>query len=503
MENINNIFSNFAHNPYIGMLFIMLMILYTLILSMQLLKSNKVLVVAIAGAIVLGIYLFIVTTMMGVADDESVESLMSMKVWLTLAWNIFIFLLLLSLPIYVFSMVSTTFTNTRHYEGGKRLLLTSFLSLWGMTLLGIIVALAFIPILYLLRDMLELEGTNPADSSLLFGNILQYYSYMVLATIFLAIIFAILMNILHKYRHDAGEMVIDFMQRIKFGTRRYLNWVSQMVPYVLAGMLILLFNNYQGAFVKTATALFIFAAIFFAGLAIVYGLEFSIVSGLRRNKKELSKRKLKNKTWGYNLHVFSVQSAPIVYPVTVDYVKALGVAEPVVKTVPTLTTFMGYSMCGGFYPALIVMFTVVQPGAFLDGTAVNWESILITLSLMIPLIMIMTLGMTGVPGADVAIILGILSILGLNPTYFFTIYLIEPLLDKFRGIGNSMGFAAASVITDRLYEIELNAMKRKNKPIEELEFKEIELTEFEIIDEEYNLNENKTIITSEDKNGNQ
>ena len=121
----------------------------------------------------------------------------------------------------------------------------------------------------------------------------------------------------------------------------------------------------------------------------------------------------------------------------------VGVDKEIIDSTPVLSTFMGYSMCGGFYPALVVIMTLIQPES---SNEIAW----LILLLMIPLIMVSTLGMTGVPGADVAVILTILSVLGLGTAPFASVYLVEGLLDKFRGVGNSMGFIAATSITNKI-----------------------------------------------------
>ncbi len=457
MRNLFDVFINFNQDPFLAILLLMFFGLYFIIFVLQIRRNDNVLIISIILALFIGFFMLILTSLMeeNVKNEEMISSMQS---WLKLMWNLFMILLLSVLPVYVFSMVSTTFTNTRHHKGGKKLLATSFLSLWGMTFLGILVAILLSPLIFLSKDYLQIEPGTTIITSSWIEIVLRWYSIIVLITILLAIIFAIIMNTLHKYKHDSGENVIKVIEKVNFSTRQYLKWVSYLVPYVISGMLILLFNNYAGKFIKMITALGIFVSFFFLGLAIVYSTELSIVISLRKNKDEVSWKEFRKKTNTYNINVFAVQSAPILYPITVDYVKMLGVNENVSKTVPTLTTFMGYSMCGGFYPALIIIFTMVQA----DSGYVDIFSILITISFMIPLILLMTLGMTGVPGADVAIVLGLLSALGLNPTYFFTIYLIEPLLDKFRGVGNSMGFAAASVITNEIYNRKIDANSKEH-----------------------------------------
>ncbi len=460
MKELFYIFPNFSENILLSILFVSFILMYVSILVLQIIKYDKTIFISIILGVTLGVFFLISTSIMDVSETNT-DLVASLGAWFTLVWNIFMIMLLTVLPLYIFSMVSTTFTNTRHEKHGKKLLITSFLSLWGMTLLGILVALLFIPIMILLKNVVELDSVvMPNDNKSALQVMLSYYSLIVLCSIILALLFAIVMNSLHKYKHDIGEGIISGIEKIKEVIRAYLNLVTKLVPYVISGMLIMIFDNYGGVFVNVVSTLSIFILLFFAGLGIVTGLEISIINIFRTNKEELPRKELKAKSKEYTTNVFAVQSAPILYPITMEYVETIGVSKGVAEAVPTLSTFMGYSMCGGFYPALIVIFTLVQPDSYLTGNATNY---LLTISLMVPLIMIMTLGMTGVPGADVAIVLGLLSTLGLNPNYFFTIYLVEPLLDKFRGIGNSYGFAAASIITDKI----LSGEKEEYNYIEE------------------------------------
>lgn len=472
MGNYLDIFNNFDKNLLLSSLIIFLFLAYVVIFILQVLRNKHTLVISISLGILIGLFYLVATT---ISDTNKTNGMIvsSINSWLAIFWNVFMLLLLMVLPIYVFSMVSTTFTNYRHHTHGKKVLVVSFLTLWGMTLLGILVAIAFFPIMYLLRDALQLTPSYVVgDSKTILQSFLGYYSLFIAISIVLAILFALIMNLLHTHIHDKGEAVISFIEKIRDAIRAYLKIVTLLVPYVISSMLIMLFNNYGGVFVNTAQTLSVFIIIFFIGLCIITGLEFGSIHLFRRNKDTVSVAELNKRSVIYSIKDFSVQSAPVLYPITVSYVRGLGVSDEVNETVPTLSTFMGYSMCGGFYPALVVLFTLLQQEHMdvLDTT-----TILITISLMIPLIMIITLGMTGVPGADVAIILGLLSTLGLNPGYFYTIYLVEPLLDKFRGIGNSYGFSAAAVIADRIcYKDEKINKQDDNSNIIDLEIKEVE-----------------------------
>ncbi len=472
MKDILFAFTHFGEYFWVSLTLVLMLIGYLVVFILQVTKNKHTLLISLIIGFSIGIYYLIVSSLMkeNIIDgiDQSQKIADSIYMWLTMAWTLFMMLLLSILPIYIFTMVSTTFTNTRHHHSNRKLLTISFLSLWGMTLLGIIVALLFAPIMYLMKDWMQLGGDLASkDATGIFGGIwpelerfintiLVNYGIIVIISIILAGIFALTMNILHLYLHDWGEKLIGFLEKMKEGIRVLLHWIAYMVPYVILGMLIVLFANYQNAFIGTLDSLILFTVIFFAGLIVVWSIEYAIVSLGRSNKKELSKKELNSLTKTYALNDFAVQSAPILYPITVDYVSKLGLKQEVVETTPTLSTFMGYSMCGGFYPALIVIFTMIQGEPLISGDHLTMIMSILMITVMVPLILVMTLGMTGVPGADVAIILGLLSTLGLNPNYFFTIYLIEPMLDKFRGVGNSMGFAAATVITDNIYEEQNN-----------------------------------------------
>ncbi len=462
----------FTHWEPISAIIILLLLSYVVIFFLQIKKSKATLIVAITLGLIVGLTYFILTTNLEPGISENQIMVESINTWLSLVWNIFMILLLVVLPIYIFSMVSTTFINTRHHEKGRKLLFLSFLSLLGMTLLGIVIALSFIPLFLILKDYMQLDSLSTIDSNTesgILGGALQgfllNYGLLVIISIVLAITFGVTMNVLHKYKHDFGEKTIEVIVKIRESVKIYLSWVSKLIPYVLVGMLILLLNNYENIFTNTMQSLALFTIFFFLGLIIVWSIEYFIVNVFRdktlHDKKEFSKI-----TRQYIINDFSVQSAPVLFPITVQYTKDLGVEKDVYETTPVLSSFMGYSMCGGFYPALIVIFTLIQDKPFLNPEVTYSLMIFIILILiMVPLILVTSLGMTGVPGADVAIILGIISTLGLSPYYFHTIYLLEPLFDKFRGVGNSMGFAASSVITNKLYKRSLSEKENLNKKI--------------------------------------
>ncbi len=475
LKGFDILFWVFTNPSILTLMIFILLIAFVIIFVMQIKNNNKTLVVSILMGLIVGFFYLILTSLLD-SNQENLNSVNSIYLWLSLTTIVFMIGILFVIPFYLFSMISTTFINTRHNKNGK-LIFISFISLLAMTFLGIVIAISFFPLIFLLKDFIQVPVSDSSSTGIFggiwpefenfIGEILLIYGYIVISVIILAIIFSIVMNVLHKYKHDIGESLISGIMSIKEFVRNYLKWFVFLVPFVIFDRIVILFSNYENIFLETLSFLMIFIIFFFLGLIIIWLIEYFIVLILRKNKKELSTKKLNSYTKEYAINDFAIQSAPVLYPITLSYVEKLGVEKEVLKTTPTLSTFMGYSMCGGFYPALVIITTLIQEST-LSSLTLNFSIslsiiFLIIFLIMIPLIMISTLGMTGVPGADVAIIISLLSTLRLNPQYFFTIYLIEPLLDKFRGVGNSMGFAAASVITNSIY---LSNKDKNNSKIE-------------------------------------
>lgn len=440
-------FEIFTNPSWLLLVMIIIIIGSILIAIMQILRYKHTLLVSILLGLICGIILAIITTKMDTGllqhqeNEDLIASMISILLWPT---EIFLFSVLIVVPFYIFTTISTTFTNTRHNKTDKRIIVTSFFSLWGMSFLGILVAILLFPLMLLLKDLLQLPFQEEA-TNLLRGAFFKIYGYIVLSSLILSIIFATIMNSVHKRNDEKGERLIAGFVIVREKITSYLKFAVILIPYVMITRFAMIFNNYDGIFVSIITSMGLFILIFFLGLLMLFFLEFSIVYILGKKRSNLSGKEIRKLTSKYTIESLAIQSAPVMLPITKKYVHEFKTKKIVEETTPTFSTFMGFSMCGGFYPALIVFMTIIQ----IDNNNFN---IWIILFAMIPVILLSTLGMTGVPGADVASVLTVLSILGLPANSFGTIYLLEGFLDKFRGIGNSMGFAAATMITNSITE---------------------------------------------------
>ncbi len=420
------------------LIFFYLIIASTILILMNLLKKKKIILVSFGVGTIGGIILFFLTSNNNI-DQEQVKS---MVLWLSLSTDIFLVLVMLVVPFYLFTTVSTTLSNTRHYNKPRGMILISFFSLLFVTFLGILIALFLIPLIKIININISLGGAMMPSPS--------FFGKFIIFIIISAIIFSIILNLLHKYKHGIGEPLITELTKFRIMFINFYKKIAMLIPFVIIHRLPLLFNNYNDQFVEVSTSLFSFIMLFFLGLFIVYIVEATLVYFLAKNKKHFFKR-LK-RFMGESIYF---HSAPMLLPKTQNILNEFEVDKNIVETTPILGTFMGFSVCGGFYPALIVLVTLANDSAQSD--TILWVFIFF----MIFTILTSTLGMTGVPGADVAIIISILTTLGLSTLYFQTIYLIDGILDKFRGIGNSLGFVLATLITSKFFIKQTNKEKEK------------------------------------------
>jgi len=110
-------------------------------------------------------------------------------------------------------------------------------------------------------------------------------------------------------------------------------------------------------------------------------------------------------------------------------------------------------------------------------------------------IMITNLGMTGVPGADTAVILSVLSGIGLPFNYFMVVFAVDGIVNHIRGIANAFGFVAANNIAERV----INTKHRRIVHIDEELFNEEDISIKEVFDYSTELEEKESIQRKKSK----
>ncbi len=101
---------------------------------------------------------------------------------------------------------------------------------------------------------------------------------------------------------------------------------------------------------------------FFLGLFIIYFIELGLVYRFAPNRKGVKKI---IKPLAINSLI--KHSAPLLLPDTIQAAKDVGIEEDIASITPSVGTSMGFSMCGGFYPAMIaIMSANLDPNAHLS-----------------------------------------------------------------------------------------------------------------------------------------
>jgi len=92
------------------------------------------------------------------------------KTWLSLPGKIFIDLMTMIIPLYIFSMIVILFLEGEHNKINKRTYMMSFISLLGVSLFGIVVALCMIPLIMLIPNSLTFDFGESTSINWLIRN---------------------------------------------------------------------------------------------------------------------------------------------------------------------------------------------------------------------------------------------------------------------------------------------------------------------------------------------
>lgn len=392
--------------------------------------------------IILGVIFYLITN--NTTSDSQIYEEVSF--WLELPTLIFLTLVLIVIPFYIISTMVITLNKERHHKYSKNYLVGSFFSLWSMSLLGILIAIALTPLIKLIDLPKSSHFIDSGDASnqtipKIFQNLwpinisVFFNSRSILGVVIVSIFVSLVIRFMHtknKY-HSITERIIGFFVSLNRVCSRYLFYVIILIPFVIITKMASLFDGTQNVS-SNFVSILIFLSIFFLGLFIIYFIELGLVYRFAPNRKGVKKI---IKPLAINSLI--KHSAPLLLPDTIQAAKDVGIEEDIASITPSVGTSMGFSMCGGFYPAMIaIMSANLDPNAHLS---LSFYIILLII------ILFTSLGMTGVPGADVAVILSVVGSTGSSLGYFATVYIFDGIIDSFRTIGNSMGFIAATLMT--------------------------------------------------------
>ncbi len=380
--------------------------------------------------------------------------------WLMLATNIFIELIIVIVPLFIFFTIIKTLNSNRHKQIKGSNLLKSFFSIWLMPFIAITIAILMFPLIAQINMAASpgMIGDVNKDSqittvpgiinSAVPGSISIFISIeFILSVVVFSIFMGFMINVIHRHDHQKGESLIKFSVNAQMIINKYIKMVSLLIPIVLATRLPLLFDYVT--ITETFIGLLTFIGVFLLGWVIVIFIELSLTFATMRNR---STKNFFTYISSYFGAAFVKHAAPVLLDETIKESESLGVSKDVAELTSSMSTSMGQSTCGGFYPAMIALMTVhmimVNNGSTLATIGVG--NIVAFLFVLYLIIMITNLGMTGVPGADTAVVISVLGALGLGLEYFATVFVIDGIINRVRGIANAFGFVAANNIAERI-----------------------------------------------------
>ena len=390
------------------------------------------------------------------------------KIWLIFWTAIFMILMILIVPFFIFFTIIRTLIASRENKVSTENMLKSFFSIWLMPFIAITIALLLFPLIQLIPAF-DIQGGDwdfgdfgsglTTLPGILYSAIPTSLSMFlgvgkVLAIVLLSLFIGIVLSIMHHNHHKKSEAVIAAIIAPHKLISKAIYHVSLLLPIVIATRLPILFDI--NSIINTFESIMIFMGVFLIGWFIVLSVEITIIYATMRNKDFKHFLKFIRR---YFFTTFIKHAAAVIMEDTIKESKALGVSDDIAELTSGISTSMGQSTCGGFYPAMIALMSasMLMQGNGQTLGDIDIGKIVSFILVMYIVIMITNLGMTGVPGADTAVILSVLSGIGLPFNYFMVVFAVDGIVNHIRGIANAFGFIAANNIAERV----INTKHRK------------------------------------------
>lgn len=458
---MNNIFLNNAtlldvanNNSYLkettnGDAFFSLLIYFLFIgLALILLASwklgkTKTIIVSLA----LGFTMFFALLIVHNTTNVNPTQIDSVKNWYKWIGVIFIYLVVLIIPFYIFFItlsfiLSDSVTNVRGAT-----YLTSFGSLLALSLFGIIVALAMIPLIYAIpNDWLNI--TEPGDwvetGGEEGGGFISYFTkwWLILALVILSIFIGLLARLTLNKNKGAYLVLKKTTDRISGVIGEYYKIVVLLVPFVIFTRLTMIGLEEEN--IDSNLGLMgSYLIIFWIGSLFIFG--FLYILNILLSNKNISRSEKSKILVDQVAEVFATQSTQASLPMTQDTVRKLGVSDDVSKITPTKGTIMGMVMCNGFSPMLIVLFSIANA----NGGSIDWVKVIFA----VVLVTSFAISTSGQGSADYVITTSVLGILNISTYLYLGVLMpVQEINEKtIRTPNNTLGHIAATQITDKVH----------------------------------------------------
>ncbi len=388
-------------------------------------------------------------------EEEWVTWESEVILWFDLYWNIFFLAISFIIPLLIFVNIIYLINKDRHESKvTPGSFFKSSFALSMMVMLGIVIAMSMswffsfikIPATESTEALPDTSVTIPGiiDTAIPSSFAIFTSIEFILATVTAGVFFGFALKYLHNKKHNVGEPIISFFETFHVLIAKYIKVISYLIPFAVVYRFPILFMFGAG---DALLGLGMFVIMFFFGLTVLIVAETIVLYIFMPKQEGQSKISALAKTLPTYLAIaFAKHTPSILLDDTISTTKAYGVSETSSMITPTVGTSMGMSMCGGFYPTMIVIIT-----AQLSGVDLN-AAFYITLLIVV---WSSSIGISGVPGTDAAIVVAALGSLGLTTDYYATLYVFDGILNIFRGLGNAVGFLAATVMYDRLFDKEI------------------------------------------------
>lgn len=396
--------------------------------------------------------------------------------WLTLFSTIFISLLSFIIPIFIFNTIILLINRRGDDKKTHRLFISSICFLVFFPIIGILVALLFIPLIVLISpqvigpvsptpilDWINAFFNNSDNQSLLtifntlIPNSINIFASTELigAVVVIGFIFGIVIKLLNKENPREYNSIINFFETTNKINIKYISYVLVLIPFVIATRIPILalgfnINNQTGS--ANLFFLLYYFVFFVLGVMIILTILISIIAFFSPAKLNEIKKVLFFQ-WS---NTFANPSLPTLIPVTTTSTLNLHVSKTVSEIVPTLGSVMGLIICGGFTPTLLALLAASS-----SGVPINFAFVLT----LIIFVIIISIGTSGITNADSIIAIAVLTAMGLSTDVYLVALAISPILEFLAIIGNSTGNLAAALLIDRWYQHDKSRFKNKTKKV--------------------------------------
>lgn len=400
----------------------------------------------ILGILSMGILLSINTSFDWVDENVKENILEQTKGWLGIVGHIFIWIISIMIPIYIFIVVTIFILNGNLTKINKKTYATSFGSLLLLSFLGILVASLMIPFIIAIPDSWFDNSVIPEEEVSGGINIVSYFTkwWMILGMMLMGIITGIIIRI--SINNKNKYSIKKWFNKILSYITTYFKSVIILVPFVIITRLSILGLSDIHQTGNILKLMGVYLGIYWFGALII--LVSLILANIFLSKANITKKEKMSILLTQSLTVFANQNTQASLPTTQHNLMKLGVSKEITQLTPTKGMIMGMIMCNGFSPMLIVSLSLSNYGVM------NVE----TIFMAIGMIMILSISTSGVGSADYTIILSTLGMFGISSAFYMTVVIpIQEINERtIARPNNTLGHMVATQITESVHQNKKN-----------------------------------------------